>query len=161
MGQCHLGASQRVWPIPRWRRAPTSNIWAAAATISSYSKVVDQAPEALRFFEGNARVPFYMVDKLPDHIIQPGKGQSRSGEAIRCAPLSASLGSWQKHLDLTPYRHGGGVTFEEMQPAAAWRDNGIRHCCGEREAKDIRTFGGALAGYFLKGRHRPRHPDKD
>jgi hypothetical protein len=52
-------------------------------------------------------------------------------------------------LDLTPYRHGR-MTFEEMTARGGMAGQWDKTLLAEREAKDIRTFGGALAGYFLK-----------
>ena len=111
---------------------------------------VDHAPAALRFFAETAQVPFYMVDKLPDHYYPAGAGSMPFGRSHQVRPFEASsLGSWQNHLDITPYRHGR-VTFEEMTARGGMAGQWDKALLAEREAKDIRTFGGALAGYFLK-----------
>ena len=67
-------------------------------------------------------------------------------------PFAAStLGPWQKRLDFTPYGYGR-VTFEEMSTRGgmAGHRQWDHALIAEREAKDVRTCGGALAGYFLK-----------
>lgn len=113
---------------------------------------VENSPKALRFFEDAAKVPFYLVHGLPDHYYPLGQGSKPKGRSHQVRPFeAASLGSWQKRLEFTPYGHGR-VTFEEM---AAWGGRaGYRQwdheVIADREAKDVRTFGGALAGYFLK-----------
>ena len=110
---------------------------------------VDHAPEALRFYEEFAKVPFYMVDRLPDHYY-PGDGSKPFGRSHQVRPFEASsLGILQKNLDLTPYRHGR-MTFEEMAAGGGMAGQWDKALLAQREAKDIRTFGGAVAGYFLK-----------
>jgi 3-oxosteroid 1-dehydrogenase len=112
---------------------------------------VDHAPEALQFFGTVAHVPFYLVEKLPDHYYPAGKGSKVSGRSHQVRPFEASLlGNLQKNMDLTPYRHGR-MTFEEMAVRGGMAGQWDKGLLAEREAKDIRTFGGALAGYFLKG----------
>ncbi|HYJ15028.1 MAG TPA: FAD-dependent oxidoreductase, partial [Candidatus Limnocylindria bacterium] len=111
---------------------------------------VDHAPAALHFFAETAQVPFYMIDKLPDHYYPAGAGSLPFGRSHQVRPFAASsLGSWQTNLDITPYRHGR-VTFEEMTARGGMAGQWDKALLAEREAKDIRTFGGALAGYFLK-----------
>ena len=113
---------------------------------------VEHAPQALGFFEQTAQVPFYVVDELPDHYYPLGAGSKPLGRSHQVRPFAAkTLGAWQKRLELTPYGHSR-VTFEEM---ASWGGRaGYRQwdhaVIAEREAQDVRTFGGALAGHFLK-----------
>jgi hypothetical protein len=97
-----------------------------------------------------AGILFYMVDKLPDHYYPAGAGSKPFGRSHQVRPFEAcTIGEWQKHLDLTPYRHSR-VTFEEMAARGGMAGQWDKALLREREAKDIRTFGGAVAGYFLK-----------
>jgi len=113
---------------------------------------IANAPRALRYFEQSARVPFYVVEKLPDHYFPFGGGSKPSGRSIQVRPFEArTLGEWQARLEMTPFDHGR-ITFEEM---AAWGGragyrNWDRSVIAAREAADIRTFGAALAGHFVK-----------
>jgi 3-oxosteroid 1-dehydrogenase len=111
---------------------------------------VDHAPEALQYFEKVAQVPFYLVEKLPDHYYPAGAGSKPFGRSHQVRLFEgSSLGVRQKQLDLTPYRHGR-MTFEEMAAGGGMAGQWDRDLIAEREAKDVRTFGGAVAGYFLK-----------
>lgn len=51
---------------------------------------VENSPKALRFFEDAAKVPFYLVDGLPDHYYPLGQGSKQKGRPFE----AASLGSW-------------------------------------------------------------------
>ena len=160
IGNGHLARAQGVIDTAADTRAYLDYLGGGRNDPEVTQSFVDHAPEALRFFETVAKVPLYMVDKLPDHYYPAGNGSKPFGRSHQVRPFEASLlGDWQKNLDLTPYRHGR-VTFEEMAArggmAAQW-DKGL---LAEREAKDIRTFGGALAGYFLKAAIDRRIPIK-
>lgn len=112
---------------------------------------VEQAPRALRFFEGLG-IPFYAPDTVPDHYYPLGTGSKPWGRSLYLRPFPAqSLGDWQSKLEFTPYGHGR-VTVEEM---ASWGGRaGYRNwdhaVLAERETQDIRTGGAAVAGYFFK-----------
>ena len=113
---------------------------------------VEHAPQALRFFETVGRIPFYVVEGLPDHYYPVGQGSKTMGRSHQVHPFAASnLGPWQERLDFTPYKFGR-VTFEEVSAGGGMASHRQwdHALIAEREAKDVRTFGGSLAGYFLK-----------
>jgi 3-oxosteroid 1-dehydrogenase len=113
---------------------------------------IQNSPKALLYFAQSANVPFYVIEKLPDHYFPVGDGSKSGGRSIQVKPFEAkSLGDWREKLETTPFNHGR-ITFEEM---AAWGGRaGYRNwdlsVLRARELADIRTFGPALAGYFLK-----------
>jgi 3-oxosteroid 1-dehydrogenase len=113
---------------------------------------VANAPAAICYFAASANVPFYLVRGLPDHYYPYGAGSLSEGRSLQVRPFEArTLGDDRVRLQLTPYGHGR-VTFEEM---AAWGGRaGYREwdpeVIAEREKRDVRTFGGALAGYLFK-----------
>jgi 3-oxosteroid 1-dehydrogenase len=113
---------------------------------------VENATSAVRHFAANAGIPFYLVRKLPDHYYPLGKGSVPEGRSLQVRPFEASsVGAWRERLEVNPYGHGR-VTFEEM---SAWGGRAVpqrwdQAVIAERERRDIRTFGGALAGHFLK-----------
>jgi 3-oxosteroid 1-dehydrogenase len=150
VGSGHLAQANGVIDTPAETRAYLDYLGGGRNDPEVTQSFVDHAPEALRFFESAAQVPFYMVDKLPDHYYPAGAGSKPSGRSHQVRPFeAASLGDWQKNLDLTPYRHGR-MTFEEMAARGGMAGQWDKALLAEREAKDIRTFGGAVAGYFLK-----------
>ena len=87
VGNGHLARASGVADTAAETRAYLEYLGGGRNDPGVTQRFVDQAPAALRFFEETAQVPFYMVDKFRTIIIQPGKAQSRSAEAIRCAPL--------------------------------------------------------------------------
>lgn len=108
------------------------------------------APLALEYFERIAEVPFYLVEGLPDHYYPAGPGSLAFGRNIQVQPFWAqSLGEWQGRLRHSPYIER--VTFEEM---LRWGGRNERNwnqaVLAEREAKDVRTFGSGLIGYFAR-----------
>jgi 3-oxosteroid 1-dehydrogenase len=114
---------------------------------------IEHAPSAIRYFTANANIPFYLVRKLPDHYYPLGVGSLPEGRSLQVQPFeSSSLGvAWRDRLEINPYGHGR-VTFEEM---SAWGGRAVpqkwdREVVADRERRDVRTFGGALAGHFLK-----------
>jgi 3-oxosteroid 1-dehydrogenase len=150
VGNGHLARANGVVDTAEETRAYLDYLGGGRNDPEVTQSFVDHAPQALRFFESVAQVPFYMVDKLPDHYYPAGEGSKPFGRSHQVRPFEAcSLGNWQKNLDLTPYRHGR-VTFEEMAAHGGMAGQWDKTLLAEREAKDIRTFGGAVAGYFLK-----------
>jgi 3-oxosteroid 1-dehydrogenase len=113
---------------------------------------VEHAPEALRYFASRANIPLYLVRKLPDHYFPVGDGSVPEGRSIQARLFeSESVGAWRTRLETNPYDHGR-VTFEEM---SAWGGRAVPHkwdqsIIADREERDIRAFGGALAGHLLK-----------
>jgi 3-oxosteroid 1-dehydrogenase len=113
---------------------------------------IEHAPAAIRYFATKATIPFYLVRKLPDHYYPLGTGSLPEGRSLQVRPFEASsVGPWRDRLEINPYGHGR-VTFEEM---SAWGGRAVpqkwdQSVVSDREKRDIRTFGGALAGHFLK-----------
>lgn len=150
VGNSHLGRTSGVLDTALDTRAYLDYLGGGRNVPEVTQAYVDHAPEALKFFETVAQVPFYLVEKLPDHYYPAGQGSKPFGRSHQVRPFEAfSLGSWQKRLDLTPYRHGR-VTFEEMTARGGMAGKWDKALLAEREARDVRTFGGAVAGYFLK-----------
>lgn len=152
VGNSHLARAQGIEDSEAETRAYLDYLGGGRNDPSVTASFVEHSPQALNFFAKAVAVPFYVVEGLPDHYYPLGAGSKPKGRSHQVQPFSAaSLGPWQKRLELTPYGHGR-VTFEEM---AVWGGRaGYRQwdhaVIAEREAKDIRTFGGGLAGYFLK-----------
>jgi 3-oxosteroid 1-dehydrogenase len=113
---------------------------------------VANAPAAVAYFAASANVPFYVVAGVPDHYYPYGAGSVSEGRSLQVRPFEArTLGDNRSRLELTPYGHGR-VTFEEMSKwggRAAYRQ-WDQQVIAEREKQDVRTFGGALAGYLFK-----------
>jgi 3-oxosteroid 1-dehydrogenase len=150
VGNSHLARASGVTDTAAETRAYLDYLGGGRNDPEVTQSFVDHAPEALRFFETVAQVPFYLVEKLPDHYYPAGTGSRPFGRSHQVRPFEASsLGNLQKNLDLTPYKHGR-VTFEEMAAHGGMAGQWGKELLAEREAKDIRTFGGALGGYFLK-----------
>ena len=150
VGNGHLASANGVIDTAAETRAYLDYLGGGRNDPEVTQSFVDHAPQALSFFESVAGIPFYMVDKLPDHYYPAGAGSKPFGRSHQVRPFEAfTIGDWQKHLDLTPYRHGR-VTFEEMAARGGMAGQWDKALLQEREAKDIRTFGGAVAGYFLK-----------
>lgn len=150
VGNSHLARARGVVDSATDTRAYLDYLGGGRNDPEVTQSYVDHAPEALHFFESVVGVPFYLVEGLPDHYYPAGAGSRLSGRSHQVLPFEASsLGPWQRNLDLTPYRHGR-MTFEEMTARGGMAGQWDKTLLAEREAKDIRTFGGALAGYFLK-----------
>ena len=151
-----------VSPIQQWRRALTSNYLGGGRNDPAVTQsFVDHAPAALRFFAETAQVPFYMVDKLPDHYYPAGAGSIPFGRSHQVRPFEASsLGSWQKHLDITPYRHGR-VTFEEMAARGGMAGQWDKALLAGTRSKRYSHLRRRACGLFSQSRHRPAHTDKD
>jgi 3-oxosteroid 1-dehydrogenase len=158
VGNSHLAGANGVVDTAADTRAYLDYLGGGRNDPEITQSYVDHAPKALHFFETVAHVPFYLVEKLPDHYYPAGEGSRPSGRSHQVRPFEASsLGQWQTSLDRTPYRHGR-LTFEEMTSRGGMAGQWDKALVAEREAKDVRTFGGALAGYFLKAvidRHIP------
>jgi 3-oxosteroid 1-dehydrogenase len=113
---------------------------------------VKHAPEAVRYFQTKANIPFYLVRKLPDHYYPLGEGSLPEGRSLQAQLFeSESVGAWRDRLEIGPYGHGR-VTFEEM---AAWGGRAVpqkwdQSVVADRVKRNVRTFGGALAGHLLK-----------
>ena len=109
------------------------------------------APEALEYFERIGEICFYPVRGLPDHYYPVAPGSLEFGRNVQVEPFpAATLGEWQSLLRHSPYIER--VTFEEM---AQWggrnnEPNWDHALIAEREQEDIRTFGAALAGSFVR-----------
>lgn len=116
------------------------------------ARFVEQSPRALEFFGQKIGLPFYVLEGLADHYYPLGRGSKVWGRSHQLSPFDAgTLGSWQKKLDRTPFAHGR-MTFEEMSASGGWGGYGNldSRIVKERETKDIRTLGGAVAGHFFK-----------
>ena len=150
VGNSHLARAKGVNDTAAETRAYLDYLGGGRNDPEVTQSFVDYAPEALQYFEKVAQVPFYLVEKLPDHYYPAGKGSKPFGRSHQVRLFEgSSLGDRQKQLDLTPYRHGR-MTFEEMAAGGGMAGQWDRDLIAEREAKDVRTFGGAVAGYFLK-----------
>ena len=150
VGNSHLARANGVNDTAAETRAYLDYLGGGRNDPEVTQSFVDHAPEALQYFEKVAQVPFYLVEKLPDHYYPAGAGSKPFGRSHQVRLFEgSSLGVRQKQLDLTPYRHGR-MTFEEMAAGGGMAGQWDRDLIAEREAKDVRTFGGAVAGYFLK-----------
>lgn len=150
VGNSHLARAKGVNDTAAETRAYLDYLGGGRNDPEVTQSFVDHAPEALQYFEKVAQVPFYLVEKLPDHYYPAGAGSKPFGRSHQVRLFEgSSLGVRQKQLDLTPYRHGR-MTFEEMAAGGGMAGQWDRDLIAEREAKDVRTFGGAVAGYFLK-----------
>ena len=150
VGNSHLARAKGVNDTAAETRAYLDYLGGGRNDPEVTQSFVDHAPEALQYFEKVAQVPFYLVEKLPDHYYPAGEGSKPFGRSHQVRLFEgSSLGVRQKQLDLTPYRHGR-MTFEEMAAGGGMAGQWDRDLIAEREAKDVRTFGGAVAGYFLK-----------
>lgn len=108
------------------------------------------APIALQYFAEEHKIPFYIVQNLADHHFPKAPGTRIFGRMLQVHPFAGDLlGRFQPLLAHSRYIER--ATFEEV---STWggrhrQDDWDKELLEEREAKDMRTWGAGLAGYFL------------
>jgi 3-oxosteroid 1-dehydrogenase len=152
VGNSHLAREQGITDAASESRAYLNYLGGGRNNPEITERFIDQAPRALQYFEQQAGLPFYVLDGLADHYYPCGQGSKLRGRSHQLRPFDAStLGAWQNKLDRTPFAHGR-MTFEEMAASGGW--GGYRNLDSkvvtERQTRDIRTLGGAVAGHFFK-----------
>ena len=152
VGNSHLARSKGATDSAAESRAYLDYLGGGRNNPEITQHFIEQSPGALQFFEQRVGLPFYVLDGLADHYYPLGQGSKPWGRSHQLRPFDAgTLGSWQSKLDRTPFAHGR-MTFEEMTAAGGW--GGYRNLdekvVNERQAQDIRTLGGAVAGHFFK-----------
>lgn len=113
---------------------------------------VSAAREALRFFADKAGLRLKIIKGFSDYYYPKGDGSKAEGRFLEPVPFPGQLlGEWAAKTRLSPLMPSG-ITHDEMfawggaANLAGW-DFGL---WGDRVAEDIRTFGPALAAYFVK-----------
>jgi 3-oxosteroid 1-dehydrogenase len=152
VGNSHLGHAQGAADSASETRAYLDYLGGGRNNAAITQRFIEQSPRALQYFEQKIGLPFYVLEDLADHYYPLGQGSHLRGRSHQLRPFDArTLGSWQEKLDRTPFAHGR-MTYEEMKVSGGW--GGYRNLdskvATEREARDIRTLGGAVAGHFFK-----------
>ncbi len=111
---------------------------------------VDEAPDALKFFEA-CGVPFQLTNRI-DHYHGVAPGAKTGGRIVDTAPIAgADLGEYRDRMLLPAgrlFRHGGKQMMElgGAGSAAAWDETLL----AERERQDMRGGGTGLVAWFVR-----------
>ena len=152
VGNSHLARTQALNDSAEETRAYLDYLGGGRNDPQITARFVEESPRALKFFADDVGLPFYVLEGLADHYYPLGNGSKSKGRSHQLQPFDAtSLGSWQSKLDRTPFAHGR-MTFEEMTAAGGWGSyrNLDANLVAQRQAQDVRTLGGAVAGHFFK-----------
>ena len=111
---------------------------------------VDEAPQALKFFEA-CGIPFQLTQRI-DHYYGVAPGAKTGGRILDTPPIAgADLGEYQDRLLLPAgrlFRHGGNQLMQlgGANSPAAWDEALL----DERERQDMRGGGTGLVAWFLR-----------
>ena len=99
---------------------------------------VKHAPEAVRYFQTKANIPFYLVRKLPDHYYPLGEGSLPEGRSLQAQLFEIrerrSLARPSRNRPLRPWPchlRGNGCLGWPCRPA----EMGSKRRCGSRQAQ--------------------------
>ncbi len=115
---------------------------------------LEHAPEAVRYLEEHAGVPFEMVDHYPDYYAERAGGK-REGRYLASPVLRASEAlddEWRAKLVVSPQYAGLPASWREIQEWGGFGSIGTWDWSAleQRLAEDWRAFGCATIGYMLK-----------
>jgi len=113
---------------------------------------VETAPKALQYFTEKAGLRLKIIKDFSDYYYPTGECSKPEGRFLEPEPFpGALLGEWASKTRMSPLMPSG-ITHDEM---FSWGNAAnLRgwnwELYGQRVAEDIRTFGPALAAYFVK-----------
>jgi 3-oxosteroid 1-dehydrogenase len=111
---------------------------------------VEEAPQALKFFEG-CGVPFQLTSRI-DHYYGVAPGAKTGGRIVDTLPIpGADLGKYKDQILLPAgrlFRHGGNqmMTLGGADSPAAWDEALL----AERERQDMRGGGTGMVAWFVR-----------
>jgi 3-oxosteroid 1-dehydrogenase len=111
---------------------------------------VEQAPQALKFFEARG-IPFQLTPRI-DHYYGVAPGAKTGGRIVDTPPIAgADLGEYKDRMLLPAgrlFRHGGSQMMQlgGADSPAAWDGELL----AERERQDMRGGGTGLVGWFVR-----------
>ncbi len=116
------------------------------------ASLLDVGPRAAEYFQEKAGVRWKIVAGFPDYHFPHAPGTVASGRYLETELFDgSSLGEWQEKTYLSPHMPNG-ITHDEMFEWGGFT-NILRwdfSLMGKRMRKDLRSFGPAMMGYFVK-----------
>jgi|SoiMethySBSTD1v2_1073268.scaffolds.fasta_scaffold01557_9 3-oxosteroid 1-dehydrogenase len=148
----HLQASAGVDDSPEKGRAYFEFLAAGYADAELQANLLAVGPVAARYFQEKAGVRWKLIADFPDYYYPTAPGTLKAGRYLEPELFDGKLlGQWQELSYLSPHMPNG-ITHDEM---FAWGgftnilewDLGL---LGKRMSRDVRSFGPAMMGYFIK-----------
>jgi 3-oxosteroid 1-dehydrogenase len=149
----HLQAAAGVEDSPEQARAYLEFLAAGYADPELQANLLDVGPVAARYFEERAGVRWKVIAGFPDYHYPHAPGTLSAGRYLETELFDGNLlGEWKnKTYAMSPHMPNG-ITHEEM---FEW--GGFTHILrwdfslmGKRLAQDLRSFGPAMMGFFIK-----------
>jgi 3-oxosteroid 1-dehydrogenase len=114
--------------------------------------LLDVGPVAAKYFEERAGVRWKIIAGFPDYHYPVAPGTLKAGRYLETELFDGNqLGEWKDKTYLSPHMPNG-ITHDEMFEWGGFT-NILRwdfSLMGKRMSRDIRSFGPAMMGYFIK-----------
>jgi 3-oxosteroid 1-dehydrogenase len=162
----HLQGAAGIADSPEQGRAYLEFLAAGYADPELANNLLEVGPAAARYFGERAGVRWKLIAGFPDYHYPRAPGTLAAGRYLETELFDGkTLGEWQnKSYAMSPHMPNG-ITHDEM---FEW--GGFTHILkwnfslmGKRISQDLRSFGPAMMGYFLKAalvdRKIPAHVD--
>lgn len=114
--------------------------------------LLDTGPAAARYFQEHCGVRWKIISGFPDYHYPIAPGTLKSGRYLEPELFEgAELGEWQDKTYLSPHMPNG-ISHDEMFEWGGFTNilNWNFALMGKRMSRDVRSFGPAMMGYFVK-----------
>lgn len=148
----HLQAAAGIADSREQGRAYLEFLAAGYADPKLQANLLDVGPVAARYFQERAGVRWKIVAGFPDYHYPKAPGTLKAGRYLETELFDGNqLGEWKDKTYLTPHMPNG-ISHDEMFEWGGF-PNILKwdfSLLGKRMRKDIRSFGPAMMGHFIK-----------
>lgn len=148
----HLQAAAGITDSRELGQAYLQFLAAGYADPKLQANLLDVGPVAARYFQERAGVRWKIVAGFPDYHYPKAPGTLKAGRYLETELFDGNqLGEWKDKTYLTPHMPNG-ISHDEMFEWGGF-PNILKwdfSLLGKRMRKDIRSFGPAMMGHFVK-----------